>query len=307
MLQPECPYCSLAKKKGELFCSRHASNMQALKSGVFCIETDVFEECDWHVTRLSINFNLDGSQIYQTPARTFSVSPHKYLLLNQGQKFKTSSRSATTNRMITIAFQVGLAEKILKSLLSKDDAVLDDPFRDSHGSSEFLEKTYSLDPILHAAVTQLITFQGEADDLDQKLEDLLLHILKCQLNIRQEILSISKAKTSTKTEIYRRLHWSLDFLHETFADNISVERLAEEACLSTFHYKRLFTEVFKVPPHQYLINLRLDKARTLLHSDAKISEVCKQVGWKDPSSFARLFRKRFETTPNQFRANIISR
>lgn len=303
MLQQECPYCSLAKKKGELYCSRHGSNMSELTSGVFCIEKDFVDECDWHVTRLSLNFNLDGKQTYHTPTRAFSISPHKYLLLNEGQKFKTSSQAKAPNRMVTVAFQVGLADKLVTSLTSASHALLDDPFKNSHGSTEFLEKTYAMNPTIHSAVSELVDFSGESHELDQRLEDLLLHILQDQLNVRKEILKISKAKASTKIEIYRRLHWSLDFLRENFMSNISVDHMAEEACLSTFHYKRLFTELFKISPYQYLINLRLEKARTLLHSGSMIHEVCKEVGWKDPSSFARLFKKRFKTTPLQFKAN----
>lgn len=307
MQQHECPYCSLAKKQGELYCSRHASDMRNLKSGVFCIEKDRFDECDWHITRLSLNFNLDGSQTYHTPERAFSISPHKYLLLNEGQKFKTSSQAKTSNRMITVAFQVGLADKLMTALTSNNDSLLDDPFNNSHGSREFLEKTYAMNSTIHSAVSKLVDFTGEAHELDQRLEDLLLHLLQDQLNVRREILSISSAKTSTKVEIYRRLHWSLDFLHENFTANISVENLAEEACLSSFHYKRLFTELFHISPYQYLINLRLDKARTLLHSDSMISVVCKEVGWKDPSSFTRLFKKRFNLTPLEFKTIHIAR
>src|SRR5688500_12119372 len=158
MLQSDIPYWTLAKKKGELFCSRHSANMADLKSGVFYINSKSLEECDWHVTRLSLNFNLDGQQVYHAGSRAFSISPEKYLLINQGQLFKTSAQSETSNRMVTLAFQVGLAENILQGLASGWGELLDDPFRSPSGLPEFLEKTYPMDAKIHTSVTDLINF-----------------------------------------------------------------------------------------------------------------------------------------------------
>jgi AraC family transcriptional regulator len=300
MQQVDCPYCTLAKKKGELFCSRHDSNMASLKSGVFFIDSNLFDECDWHVTRLSLNFNLDEKQRYQAGSREFIVSPDKYLLLNEGQSFKTSSSCSSRNRMITIAFQVGLPEKILCGLDNSEKDLLDSPFENPCGKAQFLEKTYSLDPSLQHEIKRLTTIDDELE-LGQSLENLLSVIVRSQLRIRSEILSIKKAKPSTRVEIYKRLHWSLDFLHENFTSDLTVEDLAKVACLSTFHYKRLFSEIFKISPYQYLIKLRLEKACALLQTERRVSEICQHVGWKDPSSFTRLFKRQFLFTPEQFR------
>lgn len=290
----------MAQKKGELFCSRHGSDVNTLKSGVFYINTNTLEECDWHVTRLSLNFNLDTRQTYRTPAREYTVSPEKYLLLNEGQSFTTFSTSDIPNRMVTIAFQVGLADSVMQGLWSDEKQLLDEPFITSEGRTHFLEKTYPMDAVLFESVKNLTALEDK-HALDFGLETLLLYILKKQLNVRREILSIKKSKTSTRLELYKRLHWSMDYLHENFASDITVEQLATIACLSTFHYKRLFAELFHVPPHQYLIRVRLEKACSLLQGDWKVSDVCRQVGWRDPSSFARLFKRHFAMSPDQYR------
>ncbi len=306
MLSSDCPYCSQATKKGELFCSQHDKDMSSLKSGVFCITTDKLEECDWHVTRLSLNFNLDGPQVYQAGSRSFTIRPESFLLINEGQRFKTSSDSRYANRMITIAFKTGLAASIMSSLTMGPDHALDNPFRNSSGNAEFFEKTYSTDAVVSHAVASLVDVDVESEALDQALENLLVYILQKQLDLRKEVLSISKCKVSTKIEIFRRLQWSMDFLRENFASGITVDNLAAEACLSAFHYKRLFTEVFKTSPYQYLINLRLEKSQALLKEQMMVADVCRAVGWKDPSSFTRLFKKRFATTPQKFRNEVFS-
>jgi AraC family transcriptional regulator len=300
MNQSDCPYCSLAKKKGELFCSRHGSGMAELKSGIFYINQNSFEECDWHITRLSLNFNLDEKQTYRTSSREHTVSPEKYLLLNEGQSFKTFARYNSPTRMVTIAFQVGLAERLLQGLTTDCLQLLDDPFQSSNGKAEFIEKAYPLD----TALTENVAWLAELNDdavVDQTLENLLLEILQRQLKVREEILSIRKSKPSTRLEVYRRLHWSLEYLQENFSTDLAIDQLARVACLSTFHYKRLFTELFHIPPYQYLIKLRLEKACALLCTERNVRDICVDVGWKDPSSFSRLFKREFCMTPEQYR------
>lgn len=300
MTEADCPYCSLATKKGELFCSRHGSNMADLKSGIFYINENSFEECDWHVTRLSLNFNLDERQVYRTNSREHTVSPEKYLLLNEGQSFKTVANYEAPTRMITIAFQVGLAERLLQDLTSDSKQLLDEPFQSPSGKNHFLEKTYPLDESLTSKVMQLTSINDD-EEIDELLQNLLVEIVRKQVCIRKEILSVKKLKPATRLEVYRRLHWSLDFLHENFFTDLSTEQLAQVACMSTFHYKRLFTELFAIPPYQYLIKLRLEKACSLLRTERKVSDICVDVGWKDPSSFSRLFKRYFFMTPEQYR------
>ena len=244
-----CPYCSLAKKRGELFCSRHATNMDQLQSGVFYIEAASFEECDWHVTRLSLNFNLDDKQPYRVGNRTHVINPQKYLLLNEGQSFKTFAASPRVNRMITVAFQVGLANQIAAAMQTSEAALFER--NSASGSLMFPETTYRVDETIRQAVERLIAVQETESDTQNEIEDLLAHVLHIQLGVRKQILSIDKVKASTREEIYKRMHWSLDFLHDNYADEISIERLAEQSCLSHFHFKRLFRQVIGIPPYQY--------------------------------------------------------
>ncbi len=298
----DCPYCSLAKKKGQLFCSRHSDNMNHLESGVFFIEEKSFEECDWHMTRLSLNFNLDDKQTYYAGNRKHTIGPDRYLLINQGQLFKTHASSANINRMITVAFKVRLPEQVVNCFNAKEAELLSsDRF---HPQIEFPEKTYTLDEPIRNYLSKLIAPGAGEDYVQDEIESLLLHVLKLQLGVRKDILGIRKVRVSTREEIYKRMHWSLEYVHDNYAADISIEQLAEQSCLSSFHYKRLFREVFGVPPYQYLKKLRLEKACHLLKSELPVQDVCKQVGWKDPSSFARLFKNAYNQTPQQFRMSV---
>jgi hypothetical protein len=162
-MKADCSYCALAEKKGQLFCSRHSTDMKSLDSGVFFIREKFFEECDWHVTRLSLNFNFDGSQSYFVGNREHRIRPDKYLLLNEGQSFKTMVESEHENRMVTVAFKVGLAAQICQMLVHDDAYLLDHPHVEADPLN-FFEKTYPMDPFLHHKILSLISSSDAGPD-----------------------------------------------------------------------------------------------------------------------------------------------
>jgi AraC-like DNA-binding protein len=298
----DCPYCTLAIKAGDLFCSRHANNMRDLSSGVFLIREKTLEECDWHVTRLSLNFNPDGSQTYFAGSREYSINPTKYLLINEGQSFKTSIQSENENRMLTLAFKVGLPESIFRAFSSTAENLVDDPFK-TQEPIIFFEGTYALTPDLDARINAVIENPGSNDGLQERLDAILEQVVAAQFQLNTQALTIQRVKSSTRIEIFRRLQWSIEFLRENFTRSISVEDLANQACLSMYHFKRLFKEVYGEAPYQMIRRLRLERAASLLALGLPVKSVCKSVGWEDSSSFVRLFRKEMNVTPHQFKAN----
>jgi AraC-like DNA-binding protein len=299
-MKANCPYCDLAQKKGELYCSSHASDMDSLESGVFFIYTKSFEECDWHTTRLSLNFNFDATQSYFTGNREYRVSPEKYLLLNCGQTFKTFARNQHTSRMVTVAFKTGLPEQLYNVLRHEHEYLLDHPDSVPSEGLYFFERTYAMDDFLLRNVSSLLG--SEQGELNDQLEDILAHVVIQQMNIRREILSINKVKTSTKFEIYRRLHWALEYIQNHYQEQIEIDHLASQACLSSFHFKRLFKEYFRESPYQYVKKLRIKKASELLLKGIPVHDVCRAVGWINTSSFIRLFKKNTNTTPHHYRS-----
>lgn len=100
----------------------------------------------------------------------------------------------------------------------------------------------------------------------------------------------------------RRLQRVLDFMEASLADDISLDDLAREACLSPYHFSRLFHEATGLPPHRYLVERRIQAARRMLLSEqASMTEVALDTGFGSQASFTRAFRKVTGTTPGQYR------
>ena len=99
-----------------------------------------------------------------------------------------------------------------------------------------------------------------------------------------------------------RLLEARDLLARRCAEQVRLEEAAQVACLSKFHFERLFREAFGDTPRQFQIQRRLELARRLLTlTDLTVSEVCVEVGYSSLGSFSTQFRRMAGCTPSDFR------
>ncbi|HEV2290399.1 MAG TPA: AraC family transcriptional regulator [Gemmatimonadales bacterium] len=76
--------------------------------------------------------------------------------------------------------------------------------------------------------------------------------------------------------------------------------LAREAGLSMYHFARIFRELVGVPPHRYLLKVRLARAAALLREGEPVTRSCYQAGFDSVSHFAGAFRKEFGVVPSRY-------
>ena len=91
-----------------------------------------------------------------------------------------------------------------------------------------------------------------------------------------------------------------EYLEECFAEDVSLGKLAEVVGLSRYHLIRTFRENVGLPPHAYLTQVRLRRARKLLAAGEPIAAVAQGVGFADQSHLTRRFKGAFGITPGQF-------
>lgn len=91
-------------------------------------------------------------------------------------------------------------------------------------------------------------------------------------------------------------------LDRGYATPITIDHLSSEVALSPFYLIRLFRRVYKQTPHQYLIQVRMAKAKELLSSsDLSITDICAEVGFESLGSFCTLFRRVVGLSPSAYR------
>ena len=93
-----------------------------------------------------------------------------------------------------------------------------------------------------------------------------------------------------------------DWMAAHVAEDLNLDRLAAQVGLSKFHFHRLFKRAVAVSPARYHINLRMNLARRLLRETKKsVVAVALDVGYANPSHFAKLFRRETGLSPSDYR------
>lgn len=101
----------------------------------------------------------------------------------------------------------------------------------------------------------------------------------------------------------QRLQPGLEYLETHYQDlGLSVAQMAEAADVSEVYFRKLFTEVYGMPPKKYLNLIRMSKAKELLLTkEISVQQVAEEVGFHDVYSFCKSFRKAHDCTPTQYR------
>jgi len=91
-------------------------------------------------------------------------------------------------------------------------------------------------------------------------------------------------------------------MEETFTESISVESLANTLGISPRHFARRFKKATGDSPLQYLQRIRIEAAKQRLEKTMdSLDEITQQVGYEDPNSFRKLFKKNTGLLPQEYR------
>jgi AraC family transcriptional regulator len=101
-----------------------------------------------------------------------------------------------------------------------------------------------------------------------------------------------------------RLRAVVEYIEEHLDASPTLEQLAAVARLSAYHFARQFKAATGLPPHQYVIARRVERATRLLQEDENLSlaDVAASAGFSDQSQFSHHFKRIVGVTPGQFRA-----
>ncbi len=91
-----------------------------------------------------------------------------------------------------------------------------------------------------------------------------------------------------------------EYLAENLQRNVSLAELAQTAQLSAFHFTRVFRASAGLPPHEYLLNLRIARAKQLLNAGTALAEVAELTGFYDASHFIKRFKRIVGVSPGQY-------
>ena len=102
---------------------------------------------------------------------------------------------------------------------------------------------------------------------------------------------------------HRKLRTVIEYIVENLEGSLTLGQMAAIVHLSPYHFARQFKATTGLPPYQYVIARRVERAQHLLWADSELglAEVALRVGFPDQSHFSFHFKRIVGVTPRQFR------
>ncbi|HKZ38465.1 MAG TPA: AraC family transcriptional regulator [Chryseolinea sp.] len=102
------------------------------------------------------------------------------------------------------------------------------------------------------------------------------------------------------------IHQARFKIHENLDKNINLEQVAKELGVSYPWFRRVFKAIIGVAPGQYHLNLRVEKACSLLkETDLTVGEIAFHLGFESEFYFSRIFKKKVGLPPKKYRFNVV--
>lgn len=107
-------------------------------------------------------------------------------------------------------------------------------------------------------------------------------------------------------EYFEKFTGLLNYIDENCSQEITLEQAAAQMGFSKFHFSRLFKIYTKTTFYNYLCHKRIQKAQSLLSTDASITAIAFQTGFNNSTSFCRCFKKITNCTPSEYRLKLFN-
>ena len=121
-----------------------------------------------------------------------------------------------------------------------------------------------------------------------------------------EIHSLAKQQLYTGEEATESIINKARIIFRTNIDqDINIEKVATELCVSYAWFRKAFKTYTGIAPNQYLIQLKIEKAKMLLSNPSKsIKEIAFSLNFESPFYFSKLFKEKAGVSPDAYRKNL---
>ena len=240
----------------------------------------------------SICYVRRGSFLFKIFSGELECFNNRFLINKPGFTHRVKHYHSQADQCLIIGFKSGFYDRIrdvyglpLNGFLNNEE--IHSLLLNSNPETEYL--IYRLKNIL---------IKKDPDDLE--IDGIILQLI-------EKIFHLNDLKTTIISEKQKRdwlpaIEKSREWVQENFAEEITMEQLARVSHMSPFHFNRVFKQVTRLSPYQYLLNFRMHHASHLLKTtDEAISDIGWSVGFKRPDHFSYAFKNFKGFSPQQFR------
>lgn len=156
------------------------------------------------------------------------------------------------------------------------------------------------DPLLEQLALNIVELLTERTSQTALYADCTARLMAAQLLRKHSTASAIHPEPANPRAI-AAVDRVIRFMEANLSSRLSLPRLAEAGGVSPSRLSRLFKQATGLPPHRYLLSLRVERAKTLLLKDDSIVDVALSCGFSHQEHLTNVFRKHTRCTPAAYR------
>lgn len=233
-----------------------------------------------------IHYVLEGKGIFKVKGKTYHLEKDQGFLIEPNVLIYYEADKEYPWQYTWIGFNGTKAKDYLKrTTLSTDNPIF-----------SFPEDNNLLDSLNSIVLASKMISNRNLIILSRLYE--FLYLL-CEYLPNHEVMTTDRPKNYIEE--------TLLFIHQNYADNITIQDIANHVCIDRSYLHRLFKKFVNTSPQEYLLSLRMEKAASLLTtSTLRISDISRSVGYTDALLFSKTFKKTKGLNPSEFRSKKAS-
>lgn len=256
---------------------------------------------------LNLRAAWGGEERCQFDGRTVAVDDDSFLILNSGRVCTTQIDATRPVESLAIYFAPALVERAYGAMILSLEKALELGDAAIARSTEFPEGLQAHEKVVSPVLRfiRLHVLRGVDDEAwyDEQLDFLLERMLALRDGLLARVDSLRTIRPRTRREVYRRITLATDYLHSNYREQqLGLDALARAACLSKYHFLRLFTLIHGITPYQYLSRKRAKAALRLLQATPlSVDEIAASVGLLKRHALLRQMRRWTGLSPRDIR------
>ena len=226
----------------------------------------------------SIKYVVKGSERYEIEGEKHVLKAGQFLFVRPHEEVKAEVDQHYPAEGICIY----LAPDLFKSKLERSrmtEMILPDfPIDDRHLRVQtFFERLAAVDKLTNT---------------DLFLANCTNYFTEYLIRTNQNLQLTKAGKKSTKQFLWRQIEYARQFMHQNMDRKLALKDIATEACLSPFHFQRIFKAFYGVSPTHYLSNIRMERACSLISSGEKnMTDIADLCGFDDIKYFKKCVKR----------------
>lgn len=259
----------------------------------------------------AVRYVVEGVEHYNFYGQYYPVKTSQYLLSNATQEGYAEIDDKKQVLGICLSIDPNLISEVVASFYRPDTPYTNNDLGTFFSTSHFLENKYNTNQTVLGQFLEAFhrTMQRNEMDENEITTDFFYavseKIVADNIPIFKQLHAIPSIKSDTKKDLLRRIIKGKDFIDATFSMPLSIDLIAKEACMSEYHFFRLFKSVVGISPHQYILKKRLEFARNILKQDKMaVSVAAYDSGFSDIFAFSKAFKRHFGYAPSTLLKSI---